>query len=228
MINSYFLENKKLVATKGYCESCQWLNMEGLGKEEIALIKKLGFHELAVEDILNGRHRTKVEDYKEYLFLSLDTIERGTAPLTFFCFLSRSRIVTIASRELHGDNEVLKRLQKNPTLFSKGSDFILYLLLDYLSDEYFPLLDNLDDELDKIEKKLFLHPARETAEKLLIIKRKIILFRRNLVALRDLLMSLRQFEGKLIRTENIPYFQDAFDHLIRLSDKTDLMRDMIV
>ncbi|MFH0987541.1 MAG: CorA family divalent cation transporter, partial [Patescibacteria group bacterium] len=47
-------------------------------------------------------------------------------------------------------------------------------------------------------------------------------------ALRDLLMSLRQFEGKLIRTENIPYFQDAFDHLIRLSDKTDLMRDMIV
>jgi len=89
------------------------------------------------------------------------------------------------------------------------------------------LLDNLDEDLDRVEKKLFLQPTKEPVAKLLANKRKVIIFRRNLVALRDLVLTLRQFEGKFISVKNIPYFQDVFDHLIRLSDKTDLMRDMV-
>ncbi len=227
MIHSYFLENGKLVAKSGYSEGCQWLNIEGIGSEEITLLKKLGFHELALEDIQHGGQRMKVEDYKNYLFITAGTIETGTMPLSFFCFLSKKRIVTIANRELHKDNGVAKRCQNNPAFFSRGPDFILYLLLDSITDAYFPLLDNLDKELDTVEKKLFSQSIKEPTTKLLTNKRKVIIFRKNLVALRDLVLTLRQFEGKFISVKNIPYFQDVFDHLIRLSDKTDLMRDIV-
>ncbi|MDO8663313.1 MAG: magnesium/cobalt transporter CorA [Candidatus Wildermuthbacteria bacterium] len=227
MVHSYFLENGKLVAKPGYSEDCQWLNIEGVGNEEIALLKKLGFHELAIEDILHGGQRMKTDDYKDYLFLTASTIELGVIPLNFYCFLSKERIVTVASRELRGDNEVVKRCQKNPDSFSRGPDFILYLFLDYIADEYFPLLDNLDEELDAVEKKLLSQSIKEPVTKLLTSKRKVIIFRKNLVALRDLALALRQFEGKFISVKNIPYFQDVFDHLVRLSDKTDLMRDIV-
>jgi len=227
MIHSYFLENGKLIAKSGYSEDCQWLNIEGIGSEEISLLKKLGFHELAIEDILHGGQRMKVEDYKDYLFLTAAAIEPNTTPLHFYCFLSKERVVTVASRELRGDNEVVQRCQKNPDAFSRGPDFILYLFLDYLTDKYFPLLDNLDEGLDKVEKKLFSQPDKESLAKLLANKRKIIIFRRNLVALRDLALTLRQFEGRFISVKNIPYFQDVFDHLLRLAEKTDLMREAI-
>ncbi len=227
MIHSYFLENGKLVTKSGYSEDCQWLNIEGVGSEEVALLKKLEFHELTIEDILHGEQRMKADDYKDYLFLTAGTIESGTMPLSFFCFLSKERIITIADRELHKDNEVAKRCQNNPAFFSRGPDFILYLLLDSITDAYFPLLDNLDEELDTVEKKLFSQSTKEPVTKLLANKRKVIIFRKNLVALRDLVLTLRQFEGKFISAKNIPYFQDVFDHLVRLSDKTDLMRDIV-
>ncbi len=227
MIHSYFLENGKLIARSGYSENCQWIGIEGVGSEEISLLKKLGFHELAIEDILHGGQRMKVEDYKDYMFLTAATIELNTIPLHFYCFLSKERVVTVASRELHGDNEVVQRCQKNPDAFSRGPDFILYLLLDYITDKYFPLLDNLDEGLDKVEKKLFSQPDKESLAKLLANKRKIIIFRRNLVALRDLVLTLRQFEGRFISVKNVPYFQDVFDHLLRLAEKTDLMREAI-
>ncbi len=119
MIHSYFLENGKLVVESGYPENCQWLNMEGVGNEEVALLKKLGFHELTIEDVLHGGQRMKIEDYKDYLFLSAGTIEFDTMPLNFFCFLSKERIVTIASRELRGDNEVVKHCQKIQLFFQE-------------------------------------------------------------------------------------------------------------
>lgn len=227
MIYSYFIENKKLVKKSGYRETCQWLNIEGLGDVELALLQNLGFHELAIEDTLNGKQRMKVEDYGNYLFISASTIETGTTPLNFSCFLSKDRIITIARKELYGDNEVIKYCQKNTDYFSRGADFILYLLLDRFTDEYFPLLDDLDENLDTVEKKIFIRPTEETARRILALKRKAVLFRRNLVALRDLVLALRQFEGKFIRKENIPYFQNLFDHLLRLCDKTDLIREMI-
>ncbi len=227
MIHSYFIRNGKLVSKPGYAAGCQWLNIEGVGREEIALLKKLGFHELAIEDILHGGQRMKVEDYKDHLFLVASIVEPNAAPAHFFCFLSKKRIVTVASQKFSEDDETIKRCQKNPVFLSRGPDFILYLLLDAITDAYFPLLDNLDEELDKTEKKLFLHAAKEPVTKLLANKHKVIIFRRNLVALRDLALTLRQCEGRFIRTKNIPYFQDVFDHLVRLSDKTDLMRDTV-
>jgi magnesium transporter len=227
MITSYFIENKKLVTKKGYCKKCQWLNIEGMGEEEVSLLQGFGFHELAIEDVFKGKQRMKVEDYKDYLFISVSTIETGVVFLNFYCFLSKDRIITISNKELCGDDDVVKHCQKNPEWFSRGPDFILYLILDRFTDEYFPLLDELDENLDTIEKKLFLHPTEDTARKLLALKRKTVLFRRNIVGLRDLVISLRQFEDRFMRKGNIFYFQNLFDHLIRLSDKTDLLREMI-
>jgi len=227
MINSYFIEDKKLVTKKGYCKTCQWLNIEGLGEAEISLLRKMGFHELAIEDILNGRQRMKVEDYKDYLFISVSTIETGTISSNFFCFLSQKRIVTVSREGLRGDNKVVRRCMKNPDYLSRGPDFILYLILDCFTDEYFPLLDSLDENLDAIEKNIFDNPTEDTAKKILNLKRKVVLFRRNIVGLRDLSLSLRQFEKRFIKENNIFYFQNLFDHLLRLSDKTDLMREMV-
>ncbi len=228
MIHSYCLENEKLVEKRGYSEDCQLINIEGIGDDEVALLRKLGFHELAIEDVLHGGQRIKVEDYKDYLFLAASTLGLDTAPLSFFCFLSKERVIIITNQELTEDREVVKHCQNNPALFVKGPDFILYLFLDRLTDKYFSLLDSLDEELDKVEKKIFLQSSKHSSVvKLLDNKRRIIIFRKNLVALRDLVLSLRQFEGRFINLKNIPYFQDVFDHLIRLSDKTDLMRDMV-
>ena len=227
MIHSYFLENGKLVTKLGYYDTCQWLNIEGIGESEVSLLKKLGFHELAIEDVLRKEKRMKVEDYNDYLFLAASTIEDSTTPLYFSIFLSKSRIVTIASKELRGDNEVIKHCERNPNLFSRGHDFILYLFLDYLTSEHFPLLSELDDELALIEKKILVQPTKNTVFKLLRIKRRLLIFKRSLVALRDLALSLRQFEGEFINTKNTPYFQDVLGHLMRLNEQTDLLRDMV-
>jgi len=227
MINSYFLENGKLVVKPGYAEESQWVNIEGIGKEEFNVIRSLGLHELVIEDISHGKQRTKVDDYKDYLFITANAIEFDTAPISFFIILSKKRIINIASRQLRGDNKVAERLQKNSTLFSAGPDYILYLLLDSVADAYFPLLDEVDEEIEDAEKKLFSRPSKELSTKLLNTKRRTILFRKNLVELRDLVLTLRQFEGRFLNTKNTFHFQDVFDHLIRLSDKADLMRDII-
>ena len=227
MFHSYFLENGKIVTKPGYFEACQWLNIEGVGESEISLLKKLGFHELAIEDVLRKEKRMRVEKYNDYLFLAASTIENGTSPLYFSIFLSKSRIITIASRKLLGDNEVIKRCERNPNLFARGHDFILYSFLDYLASEYFPLLSDLDDELVLVEKKILTQPTKDTVFKLLRTKRRLLVFKKSLVALRDLVLSLRQFEGEFINTKNMPYFQDVLGHLIRLNEQTDLLRDMV-
>ena len=197
-----------------------------------SLAKQFGFHPLSIEDCRHQHQRPKVEEFPGYYFIVL--YEAGTQQVgpgwqlgELSIFLGKNYLVTVHSQPIRAI-ETAERLWRSWTdLAERGSGLLAYLLIDAIVDDYLPLLDTLSDHMDSLEDQIFAEFQAEALEEIFRIKKELLVLRRAVTPLRDVFNTLLRREQPIFSRETHTYFQDVFDHLIRVADTIDTLRDMI-
>ena len=142
-------------------------------------------------------------------------------------FLGKNYLVTVHSEPIRAI-ETAERLWRSWTdLAERGTGLLAYLLIDAVVDDYLPLLDTVSDRMDSLEDRIFADFQDESLEEIFRIKKELLLLRRAVTPLRDVFNTLLRREQPIFSRETHTYFQDVFDHLIRVADTIDTLRDMI-
>ena len=200
-----------------------------------ALLEKMrgefGLHPLAVEDAQNGHQRPKIEDYGDSLFVVLHLLEQDSEGLRVGevdVFAGPNYILTIRSHAEKGFQSVRARSEGEPELLKLGSGYVLYALIDAVVDRYFPLLDALETELEGIEDRIFEGGSpRENVESLYGLKQKLGVFRHAVAPLLEAVDNLYGARAPRICADFKDYFRDISDHLQRLNQTIESIRETI-
>jgi magnesium transporter len=189
-------------------------------------------HELAVEDAHTAHQRPKLEQYGNSIFVVLRTAQMNQERHIEFgethFFVGDNFIVIVR----HGSNvpytEVRSRCESEPEHLRKGQGFVLYAVMDFIVDRYYPVVHDLELELEAIETKIFKEkPTRETTEQIYDLKRELLDVKRAVSPLVDICNRLMRFDIKCIAEETRPYFRDVYDHVIRINEMVDNTRELL-
>jgi magnesium transporter len=196
-----------------------------------SLAKQFGFHPLSSEDCRHQHQRPKVEEFPGYYFIVLYEAvlnEAGRLQLgELGIFLGQNYLVTVHSQPIRAI-ETAERLWRSWTdLAERGTGLLAYLLIDGVVDDYLPLLDEVSDRMDSLEDQIFADFQPESLEEIFRVKKELLLLRRAVTPLRDVFNTLLRREQPIFSRETHTYFQDVFDHLIRVADTIDTLRDMV-
>lgn len=193
--------------------------------------EEFGLHPLAVEDARNGHQRPKVEDYGDSLFVVLHLLEPDDGSLRVGevnVFAGPNYILTIRSHAEKGFQAVRARCESEPELLRLGSGYVLYALVDAVVDRYFPLLDDIETELESIEDRIFEGASpRENVEALYGLKQKLGVFRHAVAPLLEAVNNLYGARAPRVCAEMKDYFRDVSDHLQRLNQTIESIRETI-
>ena len=212
-----------------------WVDFEGEPPDvcEPILIDSFGFHPLAVDDALQETHIPKVDDWERYLYIVLraisfevsdgDTISTPELDV----FLGHNYIVTHHDKPIPALQRTWKHVQRDSRHIKQGADHILYLIVDELAVDFVKVVEQLDDEIEIVEDLIFDLPRPETLEKAFSLRRATIHLRRTLSPLREVLNKLARDQYEVIGTKDRVYFRDVYDHLVRLHDITDTLRELV-
>ncbi len=199
--------------------------------ELTSMQSEFGLHDLAVEDAQHGHQRPKIEEYEGSLFVVLHMIERAGDELTVGevgIFAGTNFVLSVRSGGERGFTDVRARCEREPDLLSHGSGYVLYALMDAVVDRYFPVLDELETEIERIEERMFANQtARANIEALYELKRKLTTLKHATEPLLEAASKL--FGGRVphLCTGLQDYFRDVYDHLYRLNQSIDSLRDMV-
>jgi magnesium transporter len=209
-----------------------WLDLHDPGADELAkLHETFGFHPLALEDTEDFGQRPKLDDYGDYIFLVFYGAWRhrdeDPDPLReVHLFVSGQYLVTIHRDPLPPLDQQREQLDGR---LLHSEQFLLYRVLDALVDSFFPLLADMDDEIDDIEAAVVASPTDEQLQRLFALKRQLVAMRKVISPQRDLFASsvdrIAQLPG--FELDERDYFRDIYDHLIRISDLIDSYRDLL-
>jgi magnesium transporter len=210
-----------------------WIALHEPSEEILLRVQQeFGLHDLAVEDAHNAHQRPKIEMYGDSLFVVLRTaqinhehhIEFGE---THF-FVGNNFIVTIRHNSSVSYANVRATCESSPHLLSKGQGFALYAVMDFIVDQYFPVMQELEMELEAIEDKIFKEkPSRETTQQIYQLKRELLEVRRSVSPLVDVCNRLMRFEIKYISEETRNYFRDVYDHVVRINEIIENTRELL-
>jgi magnesium transporter len=198
--------------------------------EELA--EEFGFHHLSIEDCQNAHQRPKVEEYTGYYFIVLyeaelagptDRLELRELNI----FLGKNYLVTVHSRPIRAIATAARLWHEWTDRAEQGSGLLAYLLIDGIVDDYLPLLDIISERMDDLEESIFGEWRAEVIEDIFSIKKKLLYLRRSITPLRDVFNTMLRREQPIFPRETHVYFQDVFDHLIRVADTIDSLRDML-
>jgi magnesium transporter len=219
-----------------YCETEKnivWADVSDPTSEDFTeLAEEFGFHPLSIEDCRNAHQRPKIEEFPGYYFVVLyeaelvgpeDDLELRELNI----FLGPNYLVTVHSRPIRAI-ETAKRLWGEWTDRAEhGAGLIAYLLTDAVVDDYLPLLDVLSDHMDDLEDQIFGDFQPEAIQEIFRIKKQLLFLRRTVTPLRDVFNTMLRREQPIFARETHVYFQDVFDHIIRVADTIDTLRDML-
>jgi magnesium transporter len=214
-----------------------WLDLRDPGQEEAEALRELfSFHPLALEDMLKRNQRPKLEDYGDFMFLVYYAASGGRGPeggvwtgielSEVHAFLSGSYLVTVHQGACEALDEVGQRLTAQPP---RSEQFVVYRVLDGLTDTFFPVLDQVDEQIERLEGEIFAQPTSEHLEQITELRRDLVSLRRIVTPQRDLLArgidDILEIPG--LEADSRNYFRDVYDHAIRISDQIDAYRDLL-
>jgi magnesium Mg(2+) and cobalt Co(2+) transport protein (corA) len=209
-----------------------WLHFDTPTEEELDFLKEnFAIHHLTIEDIVNQNQRPKIEPFENYVYLAIHPLRREAKweiePSELDLLLGRGWIVSVHYGPLPGliDNSQLH--ERIPAALGRGADFLLYTLVDLVVDSYFPIMDDVEDKIESLEDRLLLRAHPGDMNKLLSLKRSIVHIRRAVTPQREVLNQLTRHDFPFVRPENLVYFRDVYDHLIRIAEELDSLRDIL-
>jgi len=206
-----------------------WYQLESQDNAQLdELAAKFKLHPLHIEDCRAHGGRIKIDMMPDYLFVTLKPlhiVEEEIAESPLHIFTGRDFCITIGDMQCAPVREAMERAWR------AGSDTppakIIYLILDTIVDAYFLMVDHLDDRIDLIEDDVLDNPTPKILESIFENKRQLINLRRIIVATRDIGMHLQRDSGDLVEASLYPFFRDVYDHLLRLADTIDTLRDLL-
>lgn len=212
-----------------------WVDFIG-EPEELAepILRGFGFHQLAIDDALKETHTPKVDDWGDYLYLVLSILnykqENGlfeAEPDELDVFLGQNYVVTFHDQLLTAIEDTWVACQRDIRHVQDGADHLLYRIVDALVMTYMPLVEQIDAQVDQIEDQVFDRPQRETLEQIFALKRLLLTMRRILLPQREVLNKLARDDFRVIDPRDRVFFRDIYDHLVRLHDLNESLRDLV-
>ena len=214
-----------------------WIILTSPSQNELMEIlhDAFAFHPLTIEDCQSqGYQVPKIDDFGSYLFIvshalippaeNFDTLETNELDI----FLGKNFVVTVSNGSgMLPVEDVLARIKKDERLLSNESDFLCHAILDELVDDYMPLLDKMDEEIDWMEDKVLEKPSPQILQRVLSLKHITLSLRRIISPQRETMNRLSRDDFSVISPKHRIYFRDIYDHLVRLQDLMESVRDVV-
>lgn len=212
-----------------------WVDFENTRPEadEPILSQVFGFHPLAIDDALQESHVPKVDDWGGYLYIVLHAITLGEDDKAHLetqeldIFLGYNYLVTHHDEPIHAIQRLWEICRRDERHLRKGPDYFLYRLADEVVASYMPVVEALDEAIDTTEDQVFGHPMTATLERIFALKRATLHLRRIIGPQREVLNKLARDDYRVIDTAARIYFRDVYDHLVRLHDISESIRDLV-
>lgn len=211
-----------------------WLDLEDPPEEEFGLLKVLlDAHHLALEDCLEGGNHPKIDVYEGHLFvvfhsLFWDSAEGSFKTSELDCFIGPQFLVTYHKDPLPSIQDAKVRCLKREEALGRGTDYLLYRILDSIVDGYVPVFEKMSEVMEAIKTEALRRPSTATLDRLFSHRKKALELKQCILHQREILFSLSGGELRLIQPEQAPYFKDAYDHLVKALDLTDSFHEVIV
>jgi magnesium transporter len=211
-----------------------WVDLDGEDNASYQplLIDTFGFHPLAVEDALVETHLPKIDDWDEYIYLVLYGVDFDHKKLEvdsheIDAFLGPNYLVTHHTEPVTALERLRSICQRDARRLQRGADYLLFELADAVVADFMPCLDELDETANDLEDEVFNNPTKETLPRIFALKRAAIHLRRILSPQREVLNRLARDEYRVIDAKERIYFRGVYDHLVRLHDINEGLRDLI-
>lgn len=211
-----------------------WIGMYEPNEELLREVQReFDLHDLAVEDAHNAHQRPKFEVYGDSLFVVLRTAQMSGAPphIQFgetHVFVGKNYVVSVRHGSLLSHVGLRTRCEATPGLLAQGPGFVLYALMDFIVDQYFPIVEALEDELEGLEDEIFRdNVSRDTTTRIYQLKRELLAVKRAVSPLVEVCNRLTRFDVDIIPEDTRPYFRDVYDHVVRINDMIDNTRELL-
>jgi magnesium transporter len=212
-----------------------WFDMcEPTAQDLASISEELGLHPLAVEDAVQEHQRPKLDRYASHLFViayaaSLDISTGQLAVCEVSAFVTRNALVTVRKSPSFDIDAVIKHWDQSADLAVHGTSFLLYGLLDYVVDTHFDAVQSLDTQVEGLEDGLFEETPKdkEMQVRTFQLRKSLVTLRRVVLPMREVINSLLRRDLHAIDQEMMPYFQDVYDNVLRATEWTESMRDLV-
>lgn len=211
-----------------------WIDFEETPSEtdEPILRKVFGFHPLAIDDALQETHVPKLDDWGKYLYIVIHAItftheDCTLNALELDVFLGKNYVVTHHDLPITAVTRVWQSCQRDERYLKMDADHLLYKLIDELVTDYMFTVENIDEEIEWVEDQIFQKPSPDMVQRLFSLKRATLHLRRALSPLREVLNKLARDNFAVVDAEEMVYFRDIYDHLVRLHDISESLRDLV-
>jgi len=212
-----------------------WINIDGVNQLDI--IEKIGehfnIHPLVLEDIVNTGQRPKMEDFVDYIFMTLKMLhysdeEKETKAEQVSLILGSNYVISFQENEGDVFDPIRERIRADKGRIRKmGPDYLAYALMDAVVDNYFTILEKLGDRIEDFEEELVVNPTPETLQAIHHLKREMIFLRKSVWPLREVINRLERWESSLINKSISIYLRDVYDHTIQVIDAIETFRDVL-
>jgi magnesium transporter len=212
-----------------------WLDMCSPTEADLAVIsEELSLHELAVEDAVHEHQRPRIDRYETHGFLSayavrLDTESGELMTTEVGAFITENALVTVRRNESFDIDAVVRRWDESAGLAKSGVGFLVHGLLDYVVDSHFDAVQSLDEQIEALEDMVFAEHVDHSS-----MQHRSLRLRKSLVRLRRVVLPMREVVNVIMRRDHhiadddmIPYYQDVYDHVLRASEWTESLRDLV-
>ena len=215
--------------------ACVWLDYCSPTEAELAtIVEELHLHPLAVEDAINEHQRPKLDRYDSHLFISaytvkLDTASGGIHASEIGMFVTQNALVTVRKDEGVDIDPVIARWDESEELAGHGVSFLLWGLLDDIVDGHFEAVQSLDTEIEALEDLLFDDAPHnsEVQRRSFELRKSLVLFRRLVLPMREVVNALMRRDLHIVDEGMVPYYQDVYDHVLRATEWTESLRDLV-
>jgi len=209
-----------------------WIGLHEPSMEILAHVQdRFGLHPLAVEDANRSHQRPKIDLYGEALFMVLRTAQVKDACIVFgetHVFAGRGYVIAVRHGPSASYGDVRARCEREAAMFARGAGYVIYAIMDFVADNFFPVIDTIADEVAEIESHIISKSfTSEEVNRLYQLRRELLGFRRSVSPMLEVCARLERYNLPIIDAEMRPYYHDVYDHVQQVNESIDNLRESL-